>query len=396
MAKAAAMGFRKRRGDKERSDNGPLGAQAVLTERDARERYAAMVNVDLTNAAGGRLGCNGATAVIRAGMNAPSKSPVVSALRTFEVAREGLSSLEAALASQEPHGLGKAFEEAVKTMAEAPGRIIVTGIGKSGLVARKIAATLASTGRPAAFVHPAEASHGDLGMVQNGDVVLAISWSGETAELAAIVNYTKRFRIPLIAVTSDGESTLGREADLRLVLPAAREACPHGLAPTTSTTMQLVLGDGLAIALMESKGFSALDFSVFHPGGKLGAKLTLVRDVMHKGERIPRVTLGAKMSAAVVEISSKRFGCVGVFDGEGRLAGIITDGDLRRHMKSDLMDLPVTEVMTRSPVTIASDALVAEALEVLSDKISVLLVVDADKAVVGIVHLHDLLRLGAA
>ena len=329
-------------------------------------------------------------------MNAPSKSSVISALRTLGVAREGLSSLEAALTSNEPPDLGAAFEEAVRTMAEAPGRVIVTGMGKSGLVARKIAATLASTGRPATFMHAAEASHGDLGMVQNGDVVLAISWSGETAELAAIVAYVRRYRIPLIAVTADAESTLGRQADIRLVLPVVKEACPHGLAPTTSTTMQLVLGDALAIALMESKGFTAQDFSVFHPGGKLGAKLTLVRDVMHKGEEIPRVAVSARMSAAVVEISRKRFGCVGVFDGEGRLAGIITDGDLRRHMKSDLMDLPVTEVMTRSPITIASDALVAEALEILSDKISVLLVVDAEKTVVGIVHLHDLLRLGAA
>jgi arabinose-5-phosphate isomerase len=233
-------------------------------------------------------------------------------------------------------------------------------------------------------------------MIQNGDVVLALSWSGETAELAAIIAYTRRFRIALIALTSDALSTLGREADIRLVLPPAPEACPHGLAPTTSTTMQLALGDALAIALMESKGFTALDFSVFHPGGKLGAKLTLVRDVMHKGERIPRVRLDAKMSAAVVEISAKRFGCVGVFDDQEQLVGIITDGDLRRHMKADLMDKPVIEVMTRSPITIAADALVAEALEVLSDKIMVLLVVDDDKTVVGIVHVHDLLRLGAA
>jgi len=321
-------------------------------------------------------------------MNPVPKSPIVYALRTLEAARQGLLSIEAGLASGAAGGLGAAFEEAVKTMAEAPGRIIVTGMGKSGLVARKIAATLASTGRPAVFVHSAEASHGDLGMIQNGDVVLALSWSGETAELAAIIAYTRRFRIALIALTSDALSTLGREADIRLVLPPAPEACPHGLAPTTSTTMQLVL--------MESKGFTALDFSVFHPGGKLGAKLTLVRDVMHKGERIPRVRLDAKMSAAVVEISAKRFGCVGVFDDQEQLVGIITDGDLRRHMKADLMDKPVIEVMTRSPITIAADALVAEALEVLSDKIMVLLVVDDDKTVVGIVHVHDLLRLGAA
>jgi len=328
-------------------------------------------------------------------MNRSSHSPAASALRTFESARNGLVAVETALASQEPSGLRDAFEQAVAMMAEAAGRIIVTGMGKSGLVGRKIAATLASTGRPATFVHPAEASHGDLGMVQNGDVVLAISWSGETAELAAIITYAKRYRIPLIAITTEPESALGREADIRLILPAASEACPHGLAPTTSTTMQLVLGDALAMALLEGKGFTARDFSVFHPGGKLGARLMLVRDVMHQGERIPRVTVGAQMSAAVVEISAKGFGCVGVFDGEGRLVGIITDGDLRRHMRSDLMDMPVTEVMTHAPRTIASDALVAEALEVISHKISALLVVEGDGRVVGIVHFHDLLRLGA-
>jgi arabinose-5-phosphate isomerase len=329
-------------------------------------------------------------------MNAAMPASVASALRTFVVAREGLTALEAALDADAPEGLGPAFAQAVKAMAATTGRIIVTGMGKSGLVARKIAATLASTGTPAAFVHPAEASHGDLGMVQNGDIVLAVSWSGETAELAAIVTYARRYRIPLIAMTAEAQSTLGRQADIRLALPSAQEACPHGLAPTTSTTMQLVLGDALAIALMEARGFSARDFSIFHPGGKLGARLTLVREVMHKGERIPRVGLGAKMSAAVVEISTKGFGCVGVFDAEGRLAGIITDGDLRRHMKSDLMDMPVAEVMTRAPRTIAADALAAEALELISHNISALLVVDADRSVVGIVHFHDLLRLGAA
>ena len=211
---------------------------------------------------------------------------VGSALRTLDFARDGLAALAAALdAADAPGELGRSFTDAVAAMARSTGRVIVTGMGKSGLVARKIAATLASTGRPAAFVHPAEASHGDLGMVQNGDVVLAISKSGEAAELAAIVTYSRRFRIPLIAMTAEPDSALAREADIRLVLPRVREACPHGLAPTTSTTLQLVLGDALAIALMESKGFSARDFSVFHPGGKLGARLTLVRDVMHKAPR---------------------------------------------------------------------------------------------------------------
>jgi arabinose-5-phosphate isomerase len=325
-----------------------------------------------------------------------SPPPAVrSALRALSIEQQGLLALEDALRASGENGLGHGFERAVTAIREASGRVIVTGMGKSGHVARKIAATLASTGQPAAFVHPADASHGDLGMVLNGDVVLALSWSGETAELAAIVTYTKRFAIPLIALTASPESALGREADICLTLPSAQEACPHGLAPTTSTTMQMVLGDALAIALLESKGFTARDFGVFHPGGKLGAKLSYVRDIMHQGDRVPRIRIGARMADAIVEISSKGFGCVGVFDAKGALAGIITDGDLRRHLKSDrIVDTPVEEVMTRSPRTIAPDALVAEALEILSRKISALLVVENGE-VVGIVHFHDLLRLGA-
>ncbi|HYA73472.1 MAG TPA: KpsF/GutQ family sugar-phosphate isomerase [Roseiarcus sp.] len=325
-----------------------------------------------------------------------NSSAVASALRTISVEQLGLSALADALRAPEGDGLGPAFQRAVETISRAQGRVIVTGMGKSGHVARKIAATLASTGQPASFVHAAEASHGDLGMVQNGDVVVAVSWSGETAELAAIITYAKRFAIPLIAITANGDSALGREADIRLHLPKAQEACPNGLAPTTSTTMQLVLGDALAIALLEAKGFTARDFKIFHPGGKLGAKLAYVRDVMHRGERIPRIRVGAKMADAIVEMSSKGFGCVGVFDGGGALVGIITDGDLRRHLKSNvIVDTPVEEVMTRAPRTIAPDALVAEALEIISRKISALLVVE-EGDVVGIVHFHDLLRLGAA
>jgi len=321
---------------------------------------------------------------------------VASALRAISVEQLGLSALADALAATDEGGLGQAFARAVETISRAPGRVIVTGMGKSGHVARKIAATLASTGQPASFVHAAEASHGDLGMVQNGDVVVAVSWSGETAELAAIITYAKRFAMPLIAITANGDSALGREADVRLCLPKAQEACPNGLAPTTSTTMQLVLGDALAIALLEAKGFTARDFQVFHPGGKLGAKLAFVRDVMHSGERVPRIRIGAKMADAIVEMSSKGFGCVGVFDDHEALVGIITDGDLRRHLKSNvIVDTPVEEVMTRSPRTIAPDALVAEALELISRKISALLVVENGN-VVGIVHFHDLLRVGAA
>ena len=322
-------------------------------------------------------------------------SAVLSALRTFANERKGLDALDEAIRAAGEGGLGAAFSEAVKTISAAPGRVIVTGIGKSGHIARKIAATLASTGEPAFFVHPAEASHGDLGMVQIGDVVLAISWSGETAELAAIVTFAKRYAIPLIAMTAEANSTLGREADVCLTMPGAPEACPNGLAPTTSTTMQLVLGDALAIALLEGRGFTALDFRALHPGGKLGAKLMHVREVMHTGDRVPRIDVNARMAEAIVEMTSKGFGCVAIFESGGRLAGIITDGDLRRHLKPNFsLDTPVVAVMTRRPRTIAPDALVAEALEQISHKIQALLVVERGQ-VVGIVNFHDLMRIGA-
>jgi arabinose-5-phosphate isomerase len=324
-------------------------------------------------------------------------SAVLSALRTIANERKGLEALEVAIRTAGEGGLGAAFSEAVKTISAAPGRVIVTGIGKSGLIARKIAATLASTGEPAFFVHPAEASHGDLGMVQSGDVVLAISWSGETAELAAIVTFAKRYAIPLIAMTAEADSTLGRQADVCLTMPTAPEACPNGLeAPTTSTTMQLALGDALAIALLEGRGFTALDFRALHPGGKLGVKLRHVREVMHTGDRVPRVAARARMAEAIVEMSSKGFGCVAAFDDDGALVGIVTDGDLRHHLQSNFsLETPVAEVMTRTPRTISPDALVAEALEKISRKGAALPVVESG-AVVGIVHFHDLLRLGAA
>ncbi|HEY6734885.1 MAG TPA: KpsF/GutQ family sugar-phosphate isomerase [Roseiarcus sp.] len=323
-------------------------------------------------------------------------SAVLSALRTIANERKGLEALEVAIRTAGEGGLGAAFSEAVKTISAAPGRVIVTGIGKSGLIARKIAATLASTGEPAFFVHPAEASHGDLGMVQSGDVVLAISWSGETAELAAIVTFAKRYAIPLIAMTAEADSTLGRQADVCLTMPTAPEACPNGLeAPTTSTTMQLALGDALAIALLEGRGFTALDFRALHPGGKLGVKLRHVREVMHTGDRVPRVAARARMAEAIVEMSSKGFGCVAAFDDDGALVGIVTDGDLRHHLQSNFsLETPVAEVMTRTPRTISPDALVAEALEKISRKGAALPVVE-NGAVVGIVHFHDLMRAGA-
>ena len=316
-----------------------------------------------------------------------------SALRTLGLERAGIAAMEAELSN----GLGDLFARAVEMILAATGRVIVTGMGKSGHVGRKIAATLASTGQPAYFVHPGEASHGDLGMIQQGDVILALSWSGETSELADIITYSRRFQIGLISITSKLESALGSEADVCLALPKSEEACPNGLAPTTSTTMQLALGDALAVALLEAKGFTAQDFRVFHPGGKLGAKLTFVRDIMHRDERVPLIKLGATMGEAVVQISAKGFGCVGVVGADGKLAGIVTDGDLRRHMRPDLMVAKVDDVMTRAPRTVTPETLGVEALEMLnSRKISAMLVVDQGNIPCGIVHLHDLLRLGVA
>jgi arabinose-5-phosphate isomerase len=318
-----------------------------------------------------------------------------SALRTFATERAGLAVMEQALAAKGPDEFGSVFASVVGLLRRIEGRVIVTGMGKSGHIGRKVAATLASTGTAAYFVHPAEASHGDLGMIRSGDAVLAMSWSGETAELADIITYAKRFRIPLLAVTSNPESALGREADLCLRLPRSEEACPNGLAPTTSTTMQLVLGDALAVALLEARGFSATDFKVYHPGGKLGARLTFVRDVMHRGGEIPRVTTRASMEDAIIEMTGKRFGCVAVVDEAGLLVGIITDGDLRRHMGPDLMRRSVEAVMTRRPITIESEALAVEALALLTEKRrSVLIVADTTMHPIGILHLHDLYGIG--
>ena len=315
-----------------------------------------------------------------------------SALRTLEANVEGIQALATAMRD----GLGQPFIAAVELIRAAKGRVIVTGMGKSGHVARKISATLASTGTPAFFVHPGEASHGDLGMVTPDDVLLALSWSGETAELKNLIDFSRRFRVGLIALTAVADSTLGKAADVTLVLPQAREACPHNLAPTTSSLMQLALGDALAIALLESRGFTAVDFGVLHPGGRLGALLKFARDVMHSGDSIPVAALGTKMSEAVVRMTAKGFGCIGVTDSGGRLVGIITDGDLRRHMRPDLLDARVDEVMTRAPKTIRPDQLVSETLDILNTmKITALFVVDGGRPV-GIVHFHDLLRAGAA
>lgn len=321
-----------------------------------------------------------------------------SALRTLQLERAGIAAIEEAL-SASASGLAAQFDAAVELITRATGRLIVTGMGKSGHVGRKIAATLASTGTPAYFVHPGEASHGDLGMIQSGDAILALSWSGETAELADIITYSRRYGIALVAITSGADSALGSEADVCLCLPKSEEACPNGLAPTTSTTMQLAMGDALAVALLESRGFTAQDFRLFHPGGKLGARLSFVRDVMHKDDEVPLVVNTSRMEKAVIEMTSKRFGCVGVTDGAGALVGIITDGDLRRHMKTsnDLLSESVETVMTKKPMTVKADTMAAEVLALLNEtKRSVVLVVDDAHKPVGIVHLHDLYRVGIA
>jgi len=321
-----------------------------------------------------------------------ASAAVQSALRTLDAEGSGITAISAALQSD----LGASFASAADLIRNAKGRLIVTGLGKSGHIGRKIAATFASTGTPAFFVHAAEAGHGDLGMITADDVIMALSWSGEQPEMKNLITYAKRFRIPLIAMTAESDSTLSKAADIALTLPKAREACPHNLAPTTSSLMMLALGDALAIALLEGRGFSSVDFGVLHPGGKLGAMLKYARDLMHSGDAVPLKPLGTRMSDALVEMSSKGFGCVGIVDARGAIVGIVTDGDLRRHMRPDLMTALVDDVMTRNPKTIPRDLLASEALEILnSSKITALIVTDANRPV-GIVHLHDILRAGVA
>jgi arabinose-5-phosphate isomerase len=325
-------------------------------------------------------------------MSAKPEAALQSALRTIGVEAEGLLHLKSALSN----GLSQPFAAAIDLILKAPGRVIVSGMGKSGHVGRKIAATLASTGTPAHFVHPGEASHGDLGMIRSEDVILALSWSGETAELSDLVAYSRRFRVGLIAITSRVDSALASHADVALVLPRSEEACPNGLAPTTSTTMQLALGDALAVALLELRGFTPEDFRNFHPGGKLGAKLRSVTDIMHRGDRLPAVSEDALVHEAVAEMGTKGFGCTLVLRADDTLAGIVTDGDLRRNLRSDLMSLPAASIMTRQPKTVSPGMLLGEAIEFQErHKITVLIVAEGGK-VQGLVHYLDLLRAGAA
>jgi len=288
------------------------------------------------------------------------------------------------------------LEYAVETILTARGRVIVSGIGKSGHIGRKISATLASTGTPSHFVHAAEASHGDMGTITPDDVCLLLSNSGETAELRDILAYTRRFSIPLIAISSRPHSTIMRSADYRLALPAIPEACPNGMAPTTSTTMMIALGDALAIALMEARGFAPEDFRDFHPGGQLGAQMARVDELMHRRNELPLVRPETPMSEVLLTMSSKGFGIAIMVDGNGRLTGVITDGDLRRNMTS-LMERTAGQVATTGPTVIQPDLLAVKALALMNQrKISALPVVDIAGCPVGILHIHDLLRAGVA
>ncbi|CAN5670798.1 KpsF/GutQ family sugar-phosphate isomerase [soil metagenome] len=331
----------------------------------------------------------------------PAAQPPAHPGRAIETARRVIA-IEAEALDRLAGTLGAAFAAAVDRLLAVEGRVIVSGMGKSGHVARKLASTLASTGTPALFVHPAEASHGDLGMITRQDAVLLLSNSGETPELADLIAYAKRFAIPLIGVAGRAASTLIRQADIGLVLPDAPEACPMGLAPTTSTTMTLALGDALAVALMERRAFSPADFRGLHPGGRLGARLLSVAHLMHVGEKMPLIGPGAPMTEALIEMSAKGFGVVGVVEAGGALVGIVTDGDLRRNM-AGLLERQVGTVMTRAPRTIPASALASEALGLMNaGAITVLFAVEGDaqeppgRRPAGIIHIHDLLRAGVS
>ncbi|MDA1090908.1 MAG: KpsF/GutQ family sugar-phosphate isomerase [Proteobacteria bacterium] len=328
----------------------------------------------------------------------PSPDP-----ETVEAATDGdlasakrVLGIEAAAITALAASLGKPFLQALDIMAAVKGRVVVTGMGKSGHVATKIAATLSSTGTPALFVHPAEASHGDLGMITKDDALFALSNSGETSELADMVAYAKRFGIPLIAVTSGADSALDKAADVSLVLPKSEEACPMGLAPTTSTTVMMALGDAISVALLERKGFSSDQFHVLHPGGKLGRLLIKVSEIMHTGDELPLIEVGTPMADALIEMTTKSFGCVGIADAKGMLMGVITDGDLRRHMSPDLLGRDSGDVMTKGVQTMAPEMLASEALAIMNSRsITNIFVTEGGRAI-GILHIHDCLRAGVA
>jgi len=320
-------------------------------------------------------------------------TPVDSAIRTLATEAKALQDVAAAFADG---ALGPAFDKAAHLLADLKGRVIVTGMGKSGHIGRKVAATLASTGTPALYIHPGEASHGDLGMIGQDDAVLAMSWSGETSELSDILTYCRRFGVPLIALTSRGGSTLARQADVALVLPAVQEACPNRLAPTSSTVAQLAVGDALAVALIELHGFSPEDFRTFHPGGKLGAQLCSVAELMAAGEALPQVAPNATILEAIVEMSHKRYGITAVVDADGHLAGAFTDGDLRRIVADVPLDAPVQSYMTEHPAFVPPQMLASEALSMMNERSISQIFVCEGRKLMGVLHLHDILRHGVA
>ncbi|MAI49842.1 MAG: KpsF/GutQ family sugar-phosphate isomerase [Rhodospirillaceae bacterium] len=309
-----------------------------------------------------------------------------SARRVIKTEIDGLRALS--------NELDAGFARAVDLIAAASGRVIVTGMGKSGHIATKIAATLASTGTPAQYVHPVEASHGDLGMITAHDVIIGLSNSGETAELSDIIAYAKLQRIPLISVTGNADSALSNAADVPLVMPGSPEACPLSLAPTTSTTVMLALGDAIAVALLERRGFSPNDFRMLHPGGQLGSRLTMAVDVMRSGDEMPLVNRDSPMTETIIEMTAKRFGCVGVLSSAGKLAGVITDGDLRRHMEDDILAMTAAEVMTADPKAVSENIFTAQVLAMMNENQITNYFVVADGAPVGIIHIHDVLRKG--
>jgi arabinose-5-phosphate isomerase len=317
-----------------------------------------------------------------------SQTPAIEAAhRVLETEISGLAALKASI--------GPEFARCVERIGALKGRLVCAGVGKSGHVARKIAATMASTGTPAMFIHPTEASHGDMGMIGPDDGVLALSKSGEVSELSDLIAYTKRFAIPLFAMTANKASVLGKAGDYLLLLPEAEEACGETRAPTTSTTMQIAYGDALAVALLEQRGFTAQDFRVYHPGGKLGAMLKSVGDLMHTDADLPLVAASTPMMEAVLTMTAKRFGATGVVDKQGALIGIITDGDIRRRAGTNFAEFTAGDVMTPAPMTIAPDALAGAALAALNEKgRTVIFAVDHDQRPVGILHVHDLLRAG--
>ncbi|MEI8295059.1 MAG: KpsF/GutQ family sugar-phosphate isomerase [Alphaproteobacteria bacterium] len=323
------------------------------------------------------------------------KVATINSLQThLEVGRDVLAQEAAALSSLQ-ESLGESFVQAISLLAQTRARIVVSGMGKSGHIARKIAATLSSTGQPSLFVHPAEASHGDLGMITADDAVLLLSKSGETSEMTTLLHYTRRFSMPLVAITANPQSTLAQSSDACLLLPKTAEACPMGLAPTTSTVMMLALGDAIAIALLVNRGFSNQDFHRFHPGGNLGTQLKRVTHIMHTGESLPLGKLQDPMSDILLTMTAKGFGCVGITDDDNRLIGVITDGDLRRHMVPNLLALKASEVMTAKPKTVDSAMLMGEALAFMNEKmVTSLFVVDSTSHVLGVIHIHDFIRTG--